>query len=86
MDLKSNYLSSIFRCHTTEQRIKVHLFSYIYSITNGLVAWGLQVVGNSKTSPGAYKYMDLMFSEQDNIHQFASTGKASQCEVHMFIR
>merc|ERR1711990_742520 len=43
------------------------------------IAWGLQVVGNSKNSPknGAFKFMDLMFSKQDEIHAFATTANDS---------
>ena len=37
---------------------------------------GAQVIGNSKTSPGSvYDYFDLMFSKQDEIHDYANTGR-----------
>ena len=36
---------------------------------------GAQVIGNSKTSPGSvFDYFDLMFSKQDEIHDYANTG------------
>lgn len=37
---------------------------------------GAQVIGNSKNAPGSvYDYFDLMFSKQDEIHDYANTGR-----------
>ena len=45
---------------------------------------GTQVVGNTKNAPGSvFDYMDLMFANQDSIHEFADTANDTMLVDHI---